>query len=43
MRPTGWEDELDFGAVTMAGLRSPLTMWLIEGAEFTSSPIPAAM
>jgi glyoxylase-like metal-dependent hydrolase (beta-lactamase superfamily II) len=33
MRPTGWEDELDFGAVKMAGLRSPLTMWLIEGAE----------
>lgn len=32
MRPTGWEDELDFGAAKMAGLRSPLTMWLIEGA-----------
>src|SRR5215469_17890014 len=33
MRPTGWEDELDFGPVKMAGLRSPLTMWLIEGAD----------
>ncbi len=32
LRPSGWEDELDFGGVTMAGLRSPLTMWLIEGA-----------
>ncbi|MBV9169009.1 MAG: N-acyl homoserine lactonase family protein [Chloroflexi bacterium] len=31
-RPCGWEDELDFGDVKMAGLRSPLTMWLIEGA-----------
>ena len=31
-RPFGWEDELDFAGVTRAGLRSPLTMWLIEGA-----------
>jgi N-acyl homoserine lactone hydrolase len=31
-RPAGWEDELDFGGMKMAGLRSPLTMWLIEGA-----------
>jgi hypothetical protein len=31
MRPSGWEDELDFGVAKMAGLRSPLTMWLIEG------------
>jgi len=30
-RPYGWEEDLDFGGVTMAGLRSPLTMWLIEG------------
>src|SRR5437879_1848981 len=32
-RPYGWEDALDFGGVTMAGLRSPLTMWLIEGGN----------
>lgn len=32
MRPFGWEEELDFGDVKGAGLRSPLTMWLIEGA-----------
>jgi glyoxylase-like metal-dependent hydrolase (beta-lactamase superfamily II) len=33
LRPAGWEDELDFGGVAMAGLRSPLTMWLVEGAD----------
>src|SRR5262249_56967346 len=32
-RPWGWEEELDFGGVRLAGLRSPLTMWLIEGGE----------
>ena len=32
MRPSGWVDELDFGIAKSAGLRSPLTMWLIEGA-----------
>ena len=32
-RPFGWEEELDFGGVKLAGLRSPLTMWLIEGGE----------
>src|ERR1700735_5429050 len=32
-RPSGWEDELDFGPIRAAGLRSPLTMWLIEGAD----------
>jgi glyoxylase-like metal-dependent hydrolase (beta-lactamase superfamily II) len=32
-RPFGWEENLDFGGVTLAGLRSPLTMWLIEGAD----------
>lgn len=32
-RPFGWEDALDFAGVTLAGLRSPLTMWLIEGGE----------
>jgi glyoxylase-like metal-dependent hydrolase (beta-lactamase superfamily II) len=31
-RPSGWADELDFGTIRAAGLRSPLTMWLIEGA-----------
>jgi glyoxylase-like metal-dependent hydrolase (beta-lactamase superfamily II) len=32
-RPSGWADDLDFGGVRGAGLRSPLTMWLIEGAD----------
>jgi glyoxylase-like metal-dependent hydrolase (beta-lactamase superfamily II) len=32
-RPSGWADDLDFGGVRAAGLRSPLTMWLIEGAD----------
>ncbi|MGH2714392.1 MAG: N-acyl homoserine lactonase family protein [Thermoleophilaceae bacterium] len=32
-RPTGWEEDLDFGGVRRAGLRSPLTMWLIQGAS----------
>jgi glyoxylase-like metal-dependent hydrolase (beta-lactamase superfamily II) len=33
LRPFGWEEQLDFGGVTMAGLRSPLTMWLIRGSN----------
>jgi len=32
-RPSGWEDELRFDGKVMAGLRSPLTMWLIEGGD----------
>jgi len=32
-RPSGWEDDLDFGVMRAAGLRSPLTMWLVEGAD----------
>jgi glyoxylase-like metal-dependent hydrolase (beta-lactamase superfamily II) len=31
-RPTGWEEDLAFGDIRAAGLRSPLTMWLITGA-----------
>jgi len=32
-RPSGWEEALDFGGLTRPGLRSPLTMWLVEGAD----------
>ena len=32
-RPAGWEEDLDFGGLHKPGLRSPLTMWLIEGAD----------
>jgi glyoxylase-like metal-dependent hydrolase (beta-lactamase superfamily II) len=34
-RPFGWAEDLDFNGTRMAGLRSPLTMWLIEGAGRT--------
>jgi len=30
-RPSGWADDLSVNGTVMAGLRSPLTMWLIEG------------
>jgi glyoxylase-like metal-dependent hydrolase (beta-lactamase superfamily II) len=29
-RPSGWEEELDFGTIKCAGLRSPCAMWYIE-------------
>lgn len=32
-RPFGWKDGLSFGEKTMTGLRSPLTMWVIEGGS----------
>src|SRR5579862_6217691 len=29
-RPAGWQEDLSFNGKVMAGLRSPLTMWLVR-------------